>query len=34
MSSSRARIKLFGAERFVPWVPQGGEVLGVTERRA
>lgn len=33
MNSSKARIKLFGAERFVPRVPQGAEVLGVIERR-
>ena len=33
MSSSKARVKRFGAERFVPQVPRGAEVLGVIERR-
>lgn len=33
MSSSKARIRLFGAERFVPRVPADAEVLGVIERQ-
>lgn len=33
MSSSKARVKLYGAERFVPRVPADAEVLGVIERR-
>ncbi len=33
MNPPKARIKLFGAERFVPRVPEGAEVLGVIERR-
>jgi len=33
MSSSKARVKPFGAEQFVPQVPRGGAVLGVIERR-